>query len=149
MIPKSPKKKAKKKKSKAKTLKTLKTKLWTLTSEYIRKKYADEHGYVSCVTCGVTRLWNDGIQAGHFIPKAQGLSIYFEEENIHPQCMPCNVFKDGNYRSYTLFMIDTYGREKIDELESLAKTELKISIPEYEERIAEIKEQLKVLKGEL
>ena len=143
MIPK--KKKAKKKKSKSKTLKALKTKLWKLTSEYIRRKYADENGYVSCVTCGTTRLWNDGIQAGHFIPKVQGLSVYFEEENIHPQCMPCNVFKDGNYRAYTLFMIDTYGREKIDELEDLAKTELKISVVEYQEMIIEMKEKLSEL----
>ena len=142
MIPKPKKKSKKKKKPKGKVLKTLKTKLWALTSEYIRRKYADEYGYVSCVTCGVTRLWNDGIQAGHFIPKVQGLSIYFEEENIHPQCMPCNVFKGGNYRAYTLFMIDTYGREKIEELEELAKVPLKISIPEYEEMIIEMKEKL-------
>lgn len=142
MIPKPKKKSKKKKKPKGKVLKALKTKLWTLTSEYIRRKYADEHGYVSCVTCGKTSLWNDGIQAGHYVPKAKGLSIYFVEENIHPQCVSCNVFNNGNYRPYTLFMIDTYGREKIDELEELSKTQIKISIPEYEEMIIEMKEKL-------
>jgi len=110
-----------------------------LTSEFIRKKYADENGYVSCVTCGKTTIWNDGMQAGHYIPKSKGLSIYFLEENIHPQCVSCNVFNNGNYRPYTLFMIDTYGREKIEELENLSKTQRKISVKEYEEMIKETK----------
>lgn len=122
--------------------KTLKKKLWTLTSQYIRRKYSDPHTEMcTCVTCGTVKHWKE-LQAGHFVPKAKGLSVYFVEENIHPQCVSCNVFNSGNLIEYTRYMIDMYGIEKVDELRALANTPLKLSKSDYEAMIAEIEEKL-------
>jgi len=132
--------KKKKKKSRSK----LKKEAWDLLSKIIRLKYADDNGNCSCVSCGATRHWSQ-LQAGHFIPKAKGNSVYFLEENIHPQCVHCNMFQDGNLTPYTLFMIDTYGRDEVERLQNVAKEKLKISSNDYEDMIAEYKSRLKAL----
>ena len=110
-----------------------KKKTWKACSEYIRRKSTDENGYVSCVTCGITRLWNDRIDAGHFIPKSRGNAIYFVEENIHPQCKKCNRSEGGNFENYYPYMIEMYGQEKIDELKSLSKTIVKLTVSDLKQ----------------
>lgn len=84
-------------------------------SLYIRQKYANQAGMVTCVSCGKVIPWQDA-DCGHYIPKSRGAAIRYVEENCHPECRACNRFDDGHLAGYTLFMIDTYGREKIDEL---------------------------------
>ena len=37
----------------------------------VRLKAADDNGYVSCVVCGVTRHYLDGMQGGHFISRSR------------------------------------------------------------------------------
>lgn len=83
------------------------------------------------------------MQAGHFIPKAQGNAIYFIEENVHPQCYRCNINLGGNGPEYYKFMLDTYGQEKIDELMEKSKTVVKFTIHDYEEMIEDVQEKLK------
>lgn len=130
----------KKKVSKSK----LKIQAWNLLSKIIRLKYSDDNGNCSCVSCGTTKHWSE-LQAGHFIPKSSGNSVYFLEENIHPQCVSCNIFKAGNLTEYTLFMIDTYGRGMVDELHEIKNEKLKITINDYENMIEEYKGRLKIL----
>ena len=72
------------------------------------------------------------MDAGHFVSKARGSSIYFVEENIHPQCQRCNRFLEGNKLLYTLYMIDMYGREKVEELEQLARETQSWRLSDYE-----------------
>ena len=40
---------------------------------------------------GSWRDWRTGIDAGHYIPKGQGLAIRFEPHNVHCQCKQCNL----------------------------------------------------------
>lgn len=94
-----------------------KAKAWRQCSRYIRLKHADKNGDVKCVTCDTVKHWKE-MQAGHFM-QGRSNSILFEEENIHPQCPRCNLFEDGNLIPYTFFMIETYGEEKIHELQRL------------------------------
>lgn len=42
----------------------------------------------------------------------------FEEENVWPECMACNRFNDGHLVGYTLHMIDTYGRDKVEQMQA-------------------------------
>jgi len=112
---------------------TIKKRLWSLVSKYIRTKASDDFGYVTCVTCGVKRFWNDGIDAGHFIPKSRGDAIYFVEENIHCQCKRCNLMEGGNFEHYYPFMIATYGKEKVEELIVLSRTTVKLDLLALEE----------------
>jgi len=130
----------KKKVSKSK----LKIKAWDLLSKIIRLKYSDDNGYCSCVTCGITKHWSE-LQAGHFIPKAAGNSVYFLEENIHPQCVSCNIFKAGNLTEYTLFMIDLYGRDEVERLKQVRDEKIKITLQDYEDMIIDYTKRLKDL----
>ncbi len=116
-----------------------------MVSEYIRRKAADANGYVTCVTCGVRRQWNDSIDAGHFIPKSRGDAIYFVEENIHCQCKRCNLMEGGNFENYYPYMLDMYGQEKIDELKELSRSTVKITTAELLNMETEFKQRLKEL----
>ena len=93
------------------------------TSVYIRMKYADPNGYVKCVTCGKVMHWKES-HCAHYVERAAKATRWLEE-NLHPACPSCNVFrKEFHKREYTLFIIDFYGREKIDELKLLSKQAL-------------------------
>lgn len=90
----------------------------TLLQKLVRMKAADDDGYCQCVTCGVNRKWNDGMQGGHFISRTYTATKLIEE-NIHPQCHTCNGpnAKNGFIQTrYTLYMTDMYGRDFVDEL---------------------------------
>ena len=120
----------------------LKTRLWDLMSLYIRLKESDELGYVSCVTCGKTSYFRDGMQAGHWVPKKKGNAIYFLEDNIHTQCVRCNHFESGNLRAYDDFMLRNYGQKRMDEILALAGTVYKLTIPHMLDLEAEVKSKL-------
>lgn len=120
---------------------TVKARLWTLVSKYIRTKYMDDNGYIVCVTCGTAKLFSE-IDAGHFIPKSKGLSIYFVEENIHPQCPNCNRFLEGNTAPYYQYMEEMYGKSKINELIALSNTIVKLTTNDLLDLEKEYKELL-------
>ena len=131
-------------KRKTKTIGKLKKEAWILLSKYIRLKYADKDGYVSCVTCpppGTRKHWKE-MQAGHFVPRGRGNACYLLEENIHPQCHRCNINLSGNPSAYAKYIKDMYGSEKIDELEMLGRTTKKFTTKELEEIIQDLKQKL-------
>jgi 5-methylcytosine-specific restriction endonuclease McrA len=121
-----------------------KKKTWKACSEYIRRKFSDENGYCSCVTCGKTKHYKE-MQAGHFIPKKKGNAVYFVEENIAPQCYQCNINLGGYGAMYNKYMLETYGQEKIDELLKLAQTTIKFTVSDLKEIETEYKEALERL----
>jgi hypothetical protein len=125
------------------TLKSLKNKCWKVFSEWIRRKDADEGGTVRCVTCRRLMYWKES-QAGHFIGGRTG-AVLFHEEIVHPQCVQCNVFLKGNYQAYTLYMVDKYGREKVDEFLQLKHQVRKYTTSELEEMIGKYKQKLSEL----
>lgn len=120
----------------------LKAKLDAVFSEWIRRKDAVGN-LAECVTCGKKDHWKR-MQCGHFIPRHH-LAGRFNEDNCHVQCAGCNVFKGGNYPEYAAYIVHTYGPERLDELLKLKTTIMRISTPEYEEKIAYYKEKLKKL----
>lgn len=121
----------KSKKDKSTKLTTLQDKADKAMSLYIRQKFADFEGMVTCVACGRLLHWSDA-DCGHFIPKSRGAAIRYVEENVHPECRGCNRFNDGHLIGYALYMIDMYGREKIEELKNEAK---KVLSPSEKKRI--------------
>lgn len=125
----------------ANNVRNLKNKAWALLSQIIRRKAADESGNATCVTCGDVKPWRQ-LQAGHYVAKAKGTSVYFEERNIHVQCLACNVFKNGNLDQYALFMVKTYGPQILEELDALRRTTRQIKAAEYLEMIAQYTEIL-------
>ena len=103
----------------------------------VRLKAADENGYCACVTCGKIDRWQD-LQGGHFISRRFTAHKLLEEQ-IHPQCPGCNGPKKGNPVAYTLYMLDTFGREWVDNLEATKWDTKKYSRAEITEIIEDLK----------
>ena len=120
-----------KKKSIAKLKKDIRDKYF---NKYIRLRDS-VNGYGTCITCGVRLHWKEA-NAGHF---KHGLD--FIEDNQHFQCPGCNLYHSGRLDRYAIFMIDKYGRERVDELERLDRNRPKYSRADLEE----IKEKYKKL----
>lgn len=101
-------------------------------STYIRQKEAID-GIGRCVTCGDTKPWQQ-LQNGHFYTRGR-YHTRWDEDNCHTQCVTCNVFKKGNYINYTMYMIDRYGRDFVNELEIKSKSKDKILTTVIQEMI--------------
>ena len=110
-------------KSKRVKLSTLIEKADRLASLYIRQKYADHAGYVTCISCDTGLHWKDA-HCAHYIERGKKASRWLEE-NLKPACCGCNTFrKEFHIREYTLKMIDLYGRDFVDSLRESAKRTL-------------------------
>lgn len=108
-------------------------KLDAVVSELVRRSAADWRGYVSCVTCGKTAMWNEGMQCGHYVTRGC-FALRFDLRNCHVQCRDCNVFKHGNMDDYALFMVKKYGLERLNELKKI-KSKLNGKGPTRKEKL--------------
>jgi len=122
------KKREAKKESKSRLIKDL-DKVFSI---FIRKR-----GKGKCISCEAKSEWKN-MQCGHYIRRSV-MNTRWDEDNCHSQCMPCNVFKSGNYPAYTLALMGKYGAEIIEELNERSqqvrkweKDELKEMIKKYE-----------------
>lgn len=106
------------KKDLLKSVPKLKKETWKWFSQYIRLRDCLKttktlhHGL--CYTCGkdypITQL-----QAGHFLA-GRGGSVLFQEDQVHAQCMPCNVWKHGDFPTYQDKMRQEYGLERVEQM---------------------------------
>lgn len=103
----------------------------TYFSIYIRKREADWRGYATCVTCGKVDEWKK-MHCGHYISRGV-LATRFDEQNCHTQCPRCNIFLNGNYASYSLYLINKYGNNIIKELHERSKTINQLGYDGYKE----------------
>lgn len=122
-------------KKKPKGVAKLKKDLDEVYSIYIRQKYADFAGYVSCVTCGKTAHYKDGMQNGHYESRSHNNTRY-DDQNCHVQCFRCNIAMDGNYPSYALFMTRTYGDKILEEMSRRSRIERRFTTQELRDLIS-------------
>jgi|TARA_R110000737_G_scaffold80809_2_gene113118 hypothetical protein len=89
---------AKKKLTRSKIIK----KLDNIFSQYIRLSNS-KNGNCTCITCGKVGDWkNGGMQAGHFMSRKH-YSTRWDERNVKPQCVGCNMFKAGEQYKFSLY----------------------------------------------
>lgn len=93
------------------SLPKLKKKAWKIFSNWVRITNANADGFLECVTCSTVKHWKQ-MQAGHFVSGRSGW-ILFCEDNVHGQCLRCNVFLRGNWPAYHKFMEEKFGIGKI------------------------------------
>ena len=125
--------------------KTLRSKALVLIQKLARIAAAEDNGYAKCVSCGEYSHWKE-MDGGHYIAKGHSSFWALRKENVHPQCKGCNGFgmKYGTAaQQYTLWMVDYYGRDFVDEMESLKRNVCKIYKADYEEMIKEFTEEIK------
>ena len=128
---------------KPKTLAKLSDECATLLQRLVRLKAADDQGYCRCVTCEKVEHFSE-MQGGHFVGR-RILATKLMEENIHPQCRGCNCFgmKQTHYvLRYRQYMVDFYGEDFVQELESKAWTTHKYDRQELEEMKIELRERI-------
>lgn len=106
---------------------------------YIRARDPDV-----CISCGVT--YSSAWQAGHYIAVGANSTLRFDEDNIHKQCIHCNMFKGSNATQYRIGLVAKIGLERVERLESW-HSPVKMT-KEAAQEIAEMyKAKLKDLKG--
>jgi len=132
-----------------KTISKLKKELDKWFSLYIRLRDANEYGYTQCFTCGkVGHYKTGGMQNGHFQSRKHLATRFSEDGNCEVQCVGCNIFRSGEQYLFSLRLNEKYGEGRAEELEQLARTTLKISRVEYEEKISYYKNLVENLKEE-
>ena len=112
-------------------------------SQYVRLSQSDSDGFGECITCGVRLFWKEA-QACHFFTRGR-YPTRWDEDNVKFGCYRCNVLLKGNYINYTRYMLDSYSREFIDELERKSLNGEKISTPMLREMIEDYKGEVKEL----
>ena len=109
-------------------------KLDTIFSRWVRLSNSVNE-ICTCVTCGKESHWKD-IQAGHFISRKH-YSTRWDERNVKPQCVGCNVFKYGEQYKYSLYLGNKLSKKLLVESRVIIKftnVELEDMIKEYTER---------------
>lgn len=79
-------------------------KLDVLFSKWVRLSNADHKGFCECVTCGRKHHWKR-IQAGHFMSRKH-YSTRWDEDNVKPQCVACNMYGQGEQYKYSIKLGD-------------------------------------------
>lgn len=116
-------------------------KLDAVFSQWVRLSNADSRGFCTCVTCGKQGHWKTGgIQAGHFISRKH-YSTRWDERNVKPQCVACNVYRAGEQYKYSLYL----GNNLAEELYSKSKNIVKFTNVELEELISTYSTKVKKL----
>lgn len=97
-----------------------------------------------CISCGVRHsiAW----QAGHFISVGANSTLRFNLDNIHKQCIKCNMQLGGNPIPYEAALRLKIGNERVDWLKSWHPP-VKMTAAYAQELAAEFRAMLKELKG--
>ena len=95
-------------------------KLDNIFSQYIRLNNSN-NGNCTCVTCGKIGDWkNGGMQAGHFMSRKH-YSTRWDERNVKPQCVGCNMFKAGEQYKFSLYLGQQLSEELLEESRKIRK----------------------------
>jgi Bacteriophage Lambda NinG protein len=73
---------------------------------------------ISCGRSGEGTLWN----AGHYLSTQARPELRFEPDNVHKQCVHCNLFKASNAIEYRIRLIEKVGLARVEWLEAHHET---------------------------
>lgn len=132
------------KRTRSPTLGALKKKAWKVLSMYVRKRDADEGGFVGCYTCGAPIHHKLEAQAGHAIPGRTG-AVLLDVDIIRPQCRRCNVFMGGRYEIFAAKLIRENGLEWFEQKLEGARRVVKLTRADLEDFIQNYKQKLEAL----
>tara|TARA_R110000824_G_scaffold10830_1_gene47398 strand:- start:3 stop:410 length:408 start_codon:yes stop_codon:yes gene_type:complete len=130
-----------------KTISKLKKELDAIFSLFIRLRDATDEGLVQCFTCRKVSHYKSGMQNGHFQSRKH-YSTRWDETNCQTQCVGCNMFRAGEQYKFAIALESKYGEGTAEELEWLARTIMKVSRIDYEEKITYYKDLVEKIKKE-
>ena len=91
------------------------------------------------------------MQGGHFIERGKSATVLMEE-NIHPQCPQCNMYRmkqASTVLTYRRYMVDMYGEDFVQELERMSRQPKKFYTAELNELKRELNERIKQRESEI
>ena len=138
--------KSKSTKSKKISISVLQQLLDKIFSVYIRIQSANQLGFSRCITCGEMFSWVR-MQNGHYIDRRH-IATRYDERNCHPQCPRCNIGLRGNHEKYKRAIVTKYGVKVLEELESGKRSIVKLTVADYQEKIAYYKGEVKRIRKE-
>ena len=110
-------------------------------SKYIRLKYSDRNGYVSCFTCGKLFHWKK-LQNGHYISRNH-LATRFDENNCRPQCWGCNGYGRGRPLEFEEGLKRQLGSEVVETMKQNRHSVNKLTEAWYDLKIEQYKRLIK------
>lgn len=126
------------------TVSQVRKKADTSFSIYVRLRDAEFKGgayWCRCITCGVWKPIK-AMQAGHFQSRRY-MNTRFHEQNVHAQCVKCNMFNQGEQYKYSLAVDKMYGPGTARKLELLARQSKKFRTDELDDMIIKYKAAIK------
>lgn len=117
-------------------------------SNYIRLKYADTEGQVTCFVCEKSYHWKK-LDCGHYISRGTK-QTRFMEENCYPQCRWCNSLHNENPKPFKN-AIDQYKSGITEYLEEIAadRSVYKYSQEELKQMLMMYRDKFKLLESKL
>lgn len=88
-------------------------------NRFIRNRDTDEFDCITCISCNKTYP-SKGMHAGHYFASTFSI-LRFHENNVHGQCVRCNMHLHGNLISYRQNLIKKIGIEEVERLEQISK----------------------------
>jgi hypothetical protein len=119
-------------------------KLDKVFSQWIRAKHMNDDGFIECYTCRVKKKFNE-IQAGHFMSR-KSYSTRWNEKNVFPQCIGCNMFKCGMQYEFGKRLDEDFGKGTAEAMQRLSKQSVKIPTYELENKIEHYQDLLNSLE---
>lgn len=83
-------------------------------SLHIRNKYADKDGIIQCYTCPF-RGPVKKMQCGHLVSRFY-LATRYDERNCRPQCITCNVWRNGRTPEFAANLQKELGSGIVEQL---------------------------------
>lgn len=81
---------------------------WVVYSDYLLLSKSSK-GKCVCITCWKVDDWySSDMHPWHYREAWTSLKRKFVDDNVRPQCVWCNVMKNGNYKMYTFAMIEKF-----------------------------------------
>lgn len=91
----------------------------SVVSKYVRTLYADKDGIIQCYTCPFKGPINK-MQCGHLVSRYY-LATRYDLRNLRPQCITCNVWRNGRIPEFAAKLQTELGTGIVEELYATAR----------------------------
>lgn len=139
----------KEKKEWDKRKKKMKSDLMTLQdhvkiAQQVFNKYIRLTSIPYCISCN--KPLKGKFDAGHYMNANNHWNVRFDERNVYGQCVHCNRDLHGNLIEYRYNLVEWFGEEWVNQLESDARKTRKFTIDELKEIIEKYKKKIKEIQ---
>ena len=125
------------------TVKELEKVLDKWFSRFIRLRDCNEDGVIICCTCGKYKIWNQGVDNGHYSKRNK--AHRFNPQNCHAQCKYCNDRMKGEADKHAIYIDKKYGEGTAKELRESENILIKRQRQWYLDKIEYYKNEAKKL----